>query len=449
MDASTLRNRNMRLLILTWLFEPHATPRAIRWRSLVAEFLEKGYEVDVVTAAEPGLPNTEVRGKLRIFRCGSTLFSRAASLSKTPQQPNGGARNMAASLLRSVHRATWKRLYWPDKACTWILPAARKACQLADERAYDGMISVSLPFSAHVAALRVKRSHPELTWMVDNGDPFSFQDQSAPNNVRLHAARNRRWERRIFAAADHISVTTELMRDVYGNSFPECKRKIAVMPPLIAQDLNNSVGANDPAPQRLLFLGSLYRSIRNPAYLLALFERLQAISGGAYELHFMGDVSECAEQVSAAAARAEGAIHVHGKQPRAVALQALRQAGVLVNIGNTSAHQLPSKLVEYAAARKRILNIAPHSADSSARFLQSYPGALTVVQTPIPSVTDVRRVRNFLESSAPVYSRSTESWLNQFRAPAIASSYLSHFSNLSPDSSTHVKTFPLPAALSA
>ena len=56
----------------------------------------------------------------------------------------------------------------------------------------------------------------------------------------------------------------------------------------------------------------------------------------------------------------------------------MAEADVLVNIGNRTSYQLPSKVVEYAAFGKPILNFLASPDDSSAVFLSKYPFLLNV-----------------------------------------------------------------------
>ena len=393
------------------------------------------------------MPPFESRGAQRIFRCGGTLLSRTRrQVASTNRTSISG---IVAAGLHAVHSATWKRIYWPDKACTWIVPAVRQACRLLEKQHYDSMISVALPFSAHVAAMGVKRRYPGLHWLADCGDPFAFQDDSASNNARLYSAANRRWERRVVAAADRVSVTTDATRNLYANAFPESAGKISVIPPLIGSDVQPSADLRTVVPGRLLFLGTLYSTIRNPGYLLALFQALQQRSGAKYELHFMGDAGNCLAQLSQHAARDGSGIHIHGKQSRDAALNALNEADVVINLGNTHAYQLPSKLVEYAAAGKRILNLAPCADDSSTAFLRAYPLSLTLQQTAVPLNADVDAALRFLESPSCARTSATEHWLCQFRTANVAQQYLRQLSASLMDLPEHVETVSLPAALSA
>ncbi len=410
----------MRLLIVTWLYEPHATPRAIRWKAIARELVAMGCAVDVVTSRAAGEPAFEELGGVCVHRCGGSAGTQLAGFAK-------GARagKPLARLLRRLHQATWKKLYWPDKACLWMFPAIRAARQLLSRNRYDGLITVSLPFTAHVVGHGLKQLHPNLPWLADVGDPFSCQDASAPNNVQLHGRRNVRWERKVFQRADSIAVTNEAMARVYRELFPAGATKLEVIPPVVGSDVLNVSPQRSPrAQKRLLFLGTLYKNIRNPGYLLDAFEMLRQASPESYELHLAGDLNDCAELVSAFQARLGNSLVVHKNQPRKEAMTMLADADFVVNIGNTTPFQLPSKLVEYVSMGKHIVNLANCDEDSSTLFLQPYAGALNIRQTAHPTAPDVNRLRAFLEAPPELSTARMETWLQQFSARSVAASYL-------------------------
>jgi len=411
----------VRLLIVTWLYEPHVTPRAIRWKTVARQLAAVGCEVDVITSRASGEPNFEKLGGVNVHRCGGSAGTQLAGFSKGAQ-----ADKPLARMVRRIHQATWKKLYWPDKACLWALPAIRAAKQLLKRNRYDGLITVSLPFTAHLVGYSIKKRYPSLPWLADVGDPFSCQDASAPNNVQLHAKRNRLWEGKVFKTADRIAVTNQAMTNVYGEFFPHAQTKLEVIPPVLGSDVPKNSSAPAPtAKKQLLFLGTLYRNIRNPAYLLETFEFLRNASPEEYELHLAGDLNDCAELVSAFQARLGSCLIVHKNQPREKAMQLLANADFVVNIGNTTPFQLPSKLVEYAAMRKHIINFSNCDQDSSTLFLKPYPGALTIRQTELPTACDVERLKAFLENPPAMRADLMDRWLEQFSAAAVAASYLS------------------------
>jgi hypothetical protein len=416
----------MRLLIVTWLFEPHATPRAIRWKTVARELVRLGCQVDLVTSRGAGESEFEILGGVHVYRCGGSKGTQLASFAK-----GSSGKSALAATLRRLHQATWKKLYWPDKACLWARPAIRTCERLLAKHKYDGLITVALPFTAHLVGYRLKKNHPELPWLADVGDPFSCQDASAPNNIALHGQRNRAWEGKIFQHADRVAVTNEAMVGIYEQLFPGSQGgdqgKVAVIPPVLGADVSKpAVLLPRTGPKRLLFLGTLYRNIRNPTGLLTAFEQLQKQSKGAYELHLVGDLNDCAELVAAFAKRMGDSLVVQPSQARAQAMRLLAEAEFVVNIGNTTPFQLPSKLVEYAAMGKHIVNFTNCNQDSSALFLKNYPGAIHMPQSDSLNSQEICRLREFLEAPPTFASEEMEPWLTQFSARAVATSYLTN-----------------------
>ena len=51
----------------------------------------------------------------------------------------------------------------------------------------------------------------------------------------------------------------------------------------------------------------------------------------------------------------------------------IKEADVLINIGNNNKYQEPSKLIEYMYSGKKILNICSIEEDTSAELLKIYP----------------------------------------------------------------------------
>lgn len=376
-----------RLLIVTNLFPPALSPRAFRWHAIARHWVAQGREITVITAAHAGAPAEERQDGILVQRVGggldrlrNRLAPSTGPAAATPQPGipvrSGGLRRAA----KWLHDRTWKQLYWPDYAAPWRGAATRAARRHLEQARVDALITVALPFTAHLVGLSCRPA--ARTWLADSGDPFSLNAASPPNNTALYDARNRRSEARVLAACDAFTVTTAATRDRYLQAFPEARGKVIVIPPLAAPAPVAEAAPYFPADGRirLVYLGNLYRGLREPGPLFDLLHRLRAREpelARTLELHFFGAAGEFAAELAAMTVAWPG-FHAHGAVDRATVARVLAGADGLVNIGNATEDQLPSKLAEYAATGKAILNLATRDNDSSAAFLAAYPLATTM-----------------------------------------------------------------------
>jgi glycosyltransferase involved in cell wall biosynthesis len=334
--------------------------------------------------------------------------------------------SLLKSAVLAAGRRIWRTFYWPDGDCLWFGPARRAALDLLRERRHETIVGVSPTFTAILAARAAHRASPDARLVLDLGDPFSPEADIAPNNLAFYEGLNLRTERDCFRRASAVSVTTPQTAARYASAFPESASKIRVIPPLFSFPEARAGGRLFPqdGKARLVYVGTLYPRLREPRFLLQLFEALRARRPSC-ELHFFGDVHAFAALLEDTSRKLDGAVRVHGVVPRETVARAVDDADILVNIGNTTRDQLPSKVVEYAASGKPILNIARHAEDSSVSFLASYPDKLSLHdrgQAPAPAEVDA-----LAEFAARLPRRlpgaAIDSWLAPYRLPRIAARY--------------------------
>ena len=218
------------ILIVTHDYPPIVSARAIRWRALAEYWAHQGHRVDVVSAWQTGFLQKETLHGVQVYRVNAmwlenlrAWFKKARGApGRTSDEQHGDAPQPHATGLIS-HIAYWgyhkiyKQLYWPDGAFPWFRSALRKTRSLLSSSDYDVLITVSPYFTAHHVGLHIHNEMPNLPWLVDIGDPFSFEEFEPPNNLRLYRARNHHAEHRIFQNADAICVTTEETRSRYSS----------------------------------------------------------------------------------------------------------------------------------------------------------------------------------------------------------------------------------------
>ncbi len=434
----------MKILILSYSYTPKISPRAFRWTSIAEYWVKQGNDVDVICSWSPSLHRNEVLNGVHVYRVGGSISEVLRSwLKKTEthlnQEPENRTRLTGLTIKRVllcfakwIHDHSWKIIYWPDYACLWYFPAVRRARALHRQQHYDAMVTASLPFTAHLVGLRLKREHPELPWLADSGDPFSFLDATPVNNRKLFQHLDFVVERVVFSQANALTVTTEATRNQYVSLFPKSAPKLFVIPPLLLIEGKNTSSKVSLFPTdgkiRLVYVGTLYKEIRNPSPLLKLFSELRYTHlGNRLEFHFFGNVHDCVACFELYREELGESLFVHGVVPHEVAMQAMKEADILVNIGNKTPYQLPSKVVEYIAAEKPVLNVAQRKDDSSATFFsQYYPWCLCITANNDGSWwhEDIETVAYFLESPPKTEPSQTEKYKSCFRVASIAAQYL-------------------------
>ncbi|MBP6812080.1 MAG: glycosyltransferase [Saprospiraceae bacterium] len=375
----------MKILIVTAWYKPFIHPRAHRWAALAEHWASKGHEVHVLTARVRDHSKSGVMQGVHIHRGGFDSLKEWVYYWFGSRQARGrvglkpGKPSLATRLAAWIYTSIWKNLFFPDDACVWYFPAKRKMRQLLENEHFDAVITVSLPFTGHLVGLLTFRKFQTFGklkpfWLADIGDPFSFQAKS-PNNAFFYQKKNSRIERKILESADALTVTTEATLRKYSEQFGEKSvEKMFVVPPLITNHQSTTPPITPPSPRlrrinKIGYFGSLYAPTRTPDAFLDLLAQTFAQRPdlrGRLEVHFYGEVFPAFfEKLSA-----ERCIQLHGLCSRAEVWAAMKEMDVLLNIGNTTDFQLPSKAVDYLAAGKPVLNLSYVENDPFAAFFE-------------------------------------------------------------------------------
>lgn len=411
----------MRILIVTHSFPPDLTPRAFRLAAIAEELVKLGHEVHVLCATTSDTP---YEGQAIVHRVADPILGRrvqrpgAADAAGTPHPRRSGMQQMKTLLI-----GLWRKVYWPDYAGGWVLPAIAAARRLHEGRQFDWVLTTSHPFSGHVVWLRAGRNVPATGWLVDIGDPYSQMVDPAPYNRVLYGALSRWIEGQVLRRADSISVTTDATRALYEAGFPPSQGKLSVIGPLLSLPAAPARTRPRSEETHIVFVGTLYRTIRNPTYFLDAFMALRAARPDrTYRLHFYGAANDCQDILARYAG--DGALVVHGLVERVEVTRAMADADAVLNIGNHSKSQLGSKVIEYMAMGRPIINVTSLEDDTSIATLADHPATFEMkVRSTGPSAQDIAQLGAFLDDPVPVPQSYVASIIDRHSAQVIAQQY--------------------------
>ena len=188
--------------------------------------------------------------------------------------------------------------------------------------------------------------------------------------------------------------TTELLYESYMlDKDLRCykdKTEIVQFPKLV--EMLPSKSEKNIEKVRLLYGGTLYRKIRNPKILLELKKKLSED----YEIIYLGkcDVEEDQKALE------ESGIICKGYCSQEELKKEICDADILINIGNLVKNQLGSKLIEYIATGKPILNINQFEKCPTLKVLEKYPYKCNImVSDTTINGDDILKVEKFIEKS--------------------------------------------------
>jgi glycosyltransferase involved in cell wall biosynthesis len=355
----------MRILLITPYFVPYNNPRALRWTQVANHWCQSGIQVDVITGKHPHEEYPTV-SEQTIFR---PAFPSPASRRPTRKRKSTAGLAMA----RRLYRILFKNWLWPDDSRGWQQPALQRAWELIDQNTYDALVTVSLPFSAHLVGQKIKRQYPDLPWLVDIGDPFSLQEGHLLNHPWLFQKKNRRAEFEVLTQADRIVCTNVGCRNLYLKTFTSLDpEKLLVIPPTSSLAPVQKRQDDTTKPLQVGYFGRFSQGLREPRNLLPVIKQLQRHLDA--EWHFFGDTTG----LLAAALRRQSDMGTYITQhPLLQAnelLFAMEKMDILLSLGNTTDFQVPSKIADYLQSGLPILHLSQlPDTDPTWAILQEHP----------------------------------------------------------------------------
>lgn len=350
-----------KILVISYPYQPRHMASSICLESILRE-LSKEYSIDLITLNEkPYLAEYEIIDSIHVFRVMSCFKLFNNRLVKKVQLKIN-------NMLRPY--------FWMDDGIYWMRKAYKKSLQLIEKNNYDYILSSSGTFSTQNIAMKIKNKHPHIKWISYVVDPFPI-DNPRVNRTHFYNAKN--LSIRAVKLADGIAILPNLFEKYCDELLSKYKRKCVKVDIPLLNRLNVQNERSNKDVVDLLFVGSLSREIRNPEYLLALILKVNEKKYiKRLRLTIFGGQRDCKDILNKYKELLGENLIINDYVPREVVLDAMSKASILVNIGNSSPHMVPSKIFEYMGTGLPIINIENIENDSSELYLKKYGLALSL-----------------------------------------------------------------------
>lgn len=236
--------------------------------------------------------------------------------------------------------------------------------RIRSEFAYDLIISTSEPFAAAAAASEDSCGWKAL-YLMDPPELVRNEIGTKYRNQNLRHILN----------SQTVILTTPFIREaLFSSGMRSLEPKIiSVGFPMIEQHGTNHSARADRSI-RLLFTGWMCSQLRSPQYFLDIVSRLD----DRFEVTFMG--KECDLLQDRFPTKSKATLITLPNQPYEAALQAMADADVLINIGNSVPIHMPSKTLEYINTGKPMVNFYKFPECPTLYYTKRYPLALNMFE---------------------------------------------------------------------
>ena len=322
-----------KILIVTNGFYPEISPRSFRATELAKEFARQGNQVTVCTHFRDGLEVFAVQHNFKLIDLGQLTWLK----------PIVKGTGVEFLVRRIIARFSSLLFEYPSIE---LIPMIKKA--LKDEKGYDALISVAVPYPIHWGVSNIWSTKKAIakTWIADCGDPYMGQENDTFKPPFYFG-----WiEKKFCRKANFITVPTQ---NAIAGYYPEFHNKIRVIPQGFRfEDIVLFDGVLDNDKIIFGYAGMFIPGRRDPSEFLNYLNSLDANSK--FEFHIYTTTPQF---VSLFVEASKGRIILKPIVPREKLLFELSKMHFVINFENVGNKQTPSKLIDYLIIDKPVLSV--------------------------------------------------------------------------------------------
>ena len=333
----------------------------------------------------------EQDGKLKLVRINSSHPCDKAFLALENFVRQSGLSREAAKkkfyFAHPLHTAALLYRYNISKKALYNVKSYTKQLwQLAKTEKPDILVVSYMPFAhAHALVTQYNWDIPVIAYQLD---PWGLHCGNTTNDMKRTRTAE---ETALFDRCAKIVTTPVLYRQY--SQHPDYQKYLDKMvtlnfpnvKPLPAFNAADCAFDFDKDIVNLLFCGIIHDEYRNPQFLLDTLKSVRENGFDRFKVHFLGtNESETLRQFMA---QNNWVVH-HGNVPLDNAFATMGQCDVLINIGNTFSNQVPSKIFDYFAFGKPILNVEKIADCPAGEYFKRYPLQFTINECHCSTGTD-------------------------------------------------------------
>ena len=362
-------------------YNPDPPPHTNCREPLIAALEGDGWQVDVVTRRiREGVPGFEEHWPRRIWRIDDirTIHTIRVNegLARLQAGPVKWIKKISGFVSKGLYYVRYCLASEEPRFAGWNVDRVIKQCEdLLRNHSYSLIMSVSYPSITHKIAAQLKETTAnKIPWILYEFDPYSFNEALYGKRRRKRLEKN---QRMLYEKCSAIFTILELYDYYQKTPFKTYRDKMYAMPYANLKEIEIAPKKGHPTIQynpshvNCIFAGTVRKDIRDPQYAVRVFGM-----AGRRNVRFHMLTGSNGDFFREALHSAGESVRLYPAQPREEALAAMRDADVLVNIGNSVSFQPPGKIFEYMSMGKPIIHFRKIEEDPCLKYFQNYPMVL-------------------------------------------------------------------------
>ena len=314
--------------------------------------------------------------------------------------------------IRYVIRYFYVLPFYPNNSPSTSKRFLQEAERLIKERGCNTVLATYTPYDGIWAGIKLKKKYGDSIKFVT----YHLDLMSSPDNtgfVREYKVwKNRRAFKKELKYVDKVLLPESAEVEKHP------KIRIVGFPLFTCDKAGAESSFKFPSDSiNLTYIGSLSTENRDPSMAIKVLEEVNIETKQRVVFHIWGFVGDkkCMDAI-------DGSPYVkyHGVVNNDEVGKILSKSDFLVNISNKTTYKMiPSKIFQYFATERPVIDFISNQEDVSVRFFEKYPGALLVKEYNTNVIDASRQVLSFIDAFKEKMIDSVEEVFNNYRPETI------------------------------
>ena len=346
-----------KIVILSTFFLDIPSANGICARSITAELIKMGHEVDVVCFD---------KDTLSIDPFADHIFTIPQPKRKENEvvfKKCGRFAGVLMGIKSSLFDNRLVELYY------------KKLTEINSKNEIDVVIAMFFPLESVEALRRFKSGHRDVKTMIFELDSIA-DGVSSTGYLSIANRSYKKWLEGVYKTVSNTIVMKS--HEKHWRLWFEHKNKDKLVVsdlPVLFEKLSKCTTTDDSV--KMIYAGLIERRYRSPSYLLSVLSGLSVRMRFEMSFYSKGD---CEDEIADAGRKIKN-IKQYGYVLPDELEKATTSADVLISLGNSFSNSVPSKLISYLGYGKPIIHFSSQKADVCSDYLSNYPLALIVDQS--------------------------------------------------------------------